>query len=294
MKCFHHGDADGKCAAFWVSERFPHMTANDYILIDYGMDIDWFSKFEKDEPIIIVDFSFEPEDMRKILTKTTNVTWIDHHKSAIEKYKDFETEIKGLRYDGIAGCMLTWAYYNKMNDGRYPFDPKYCTEAPWMTKYIADHDVWKYEFGDETAHFKLGLDAIKNTDPTNPIWTILREITEVRRVIKEGAIIQRYRDSIGERACERYGFEYDFNGVKGFVLNNVFGGSEWFVDLVKEYDVVCAFHYMGKDKLFEYSLYSEKDYIDCASLVQKIFGPESGGHKGAAGGVSKELLFTKQ
>ena len=86
MKCFHHGDADGKCAAFWVSERFPHMTANDFILIDYGMDIDWFYKFEKDEPIIIVDFSFEPEDMRKILTKTTNVTWIDHHKSAIEKY----------------------------------------------------------------------------------------------------------------------------------------------------------------------------------------------------------------
>ena len=59
-------------------------------------------------------------------------------------------------------------------------------------------------------------------------------------------------------------------------------------------DVIVDIVHGDVDKLFEYSLYSEKDYIDCASLVQKIFGPESGGHKGAAGGVSKELLFTKQ
>ena len=293
MKVFHHGDADGKCAAYWVHKRYPHLTENDFIYIDYGMNIDWFSKFEKDEPIIIVDFSFEPKDMEKILTKTKNVVWIDHHISAINKYKDFKYDIKGLRYDGIAGCMLTWAYFNKMNDGRIPFDPKMCIEAPWMTKYVHDHDVWLHEYGDETKCFKLGLDCIENIDPLNPVWERLLDIEEVRKVIKDGSIIMKFRDSLGINACQKYGFEYSFDGHKAFCLNNVFGGSEWFTDLIKKYDIVCCFHYMGRDKIWEYSLYSEKDYIDCSKVVQAVFGPKAGGHKGAAGGTSNELIFTK-
>jgi len=52
--------------------------------------------------------------MRELLITTKNVTWIDHHKTAIEKYNDFEYDIRGVRYDGIAGCMLTYCYLHHM------------------------------------------------------------------------------------------------------------------------------------------------------------------------------------
>lgn len=286
MKCFHHTDADGKCAAFWVHDRYPHMKQEDFIMIDYGMNINWFSMIEQNEPIIIVDFSFDPDDMRKILNKTKNVTWIDHHQSAIDKYKDFEYNIKGLRYNGYAGCILTWVYFNRMNDGRIEFDTKMTKEAPWMTKYIHDRDVWKFEFGEETKHFNLGLDACGTIKPLDPIWDKLLNIDEVRKLITDGQVIEKYRDAIGARAVEMYSFETNFHGYKILCLNNIFGGSEWFGDIMDKYDAVCAFMYMGKDKKWEYSLYSEK--ID-VSKIAKMHG--GGGHAGASGFVDDKFIF---
>lgn len=286
MKCLHHTDADGKCAAYWVHKRFPVMTADDFIMIDYDLTVDWYSKIEKDEHVYIVDFSLELDDMRKLLNKTKNIVWIDHHKTAIDKYKDFEVDIKGLRYNGIAGCMLTWVYFNKMDDGRIPFDPKMCNEAPWMTKYVHDHDVWKHEYGDETRCFSIGLYGSGDISPLNPIWDRLLNIEEVRKIIEEGSIMIKYRDSIGYNACINNGFEYDIKGHKAFCLNNVFGGSEWFGDIVDKYDMVCSFYFNADTGIWSYSLYSTK--ID-TSEISKSYG--GGGHKLASGFQIKEFIF---
>lgn len=286
MKCYYHNDADGKCAGYWVHKRYPKMEKEDFIESNYGMEFD-FSKIDKDEFVFIVDFSFELDVMRELLKKTKNIIWIDHHITAIEKYKDFEFDIKGLRYDGVAGCMLTWCYFNKMNDGRIPFETSMCNEAPWMTKYVHDHDVWRFDYGEETAQFKLGLDTKRETHPLSNIWEELLEIENVRKLISDGAIIEKYRDSLGEKACENYGFEYELGGHKTFCLNNVFGGSEWFGDLIKKYDMVCSYN-MEKDKTWSYSLYSEK--VD-TSVISKSYG--GGGHKGASGFSTKECIFTK-
>lgn len=286
MKCIHHTDHDGHCAGFWVKKRYPQMTKEDFIEMDYGSTLDWFSKIKKDEPVIIVDFSFDKkEDMDKLLSKTKNVIWIDHHISAIKKFEGMD--IKGLRYNGIAGCMLTWAYFNKMEDGTIPFDPKMCTEAPWMTKYVHDRDVWLHEYGEETDHFNLGLDAIPNKQPYDPIWEEALNIDKVRKLIEEGSVIERYRDSLGLRA-QKSGFEYDFDGHKAFCINNCFSGSEYFGEMIDKYDIVCCFNYNGVDRIWEYSLYSNKENVDCSVICTERGG---GGHKGAAGFTTNKLVF---
>lgn len=290
MKCFYHLDADGKCAAYWVHKRYPVLRDIDFIKMNYDSNIDWFSLIGKDEYVIIVDFSFEPDDMRKILSKTKNVVWIDHHKSAIEKYKDFGEDIKGIRYDGIAGCMLTYCYYFVMADGRTEFNENMTKSAPWMTKYIADHDVWKFEFGEETEDFKLGFDTLGPMEPTNSKWESLLEIENVRKLIENGSIIKKYRDALGERICSDGGFEFDFDGIKTFCLNIGDGlrGSEWFGDLIHKYDMICAFSFSGKSKKWIYSLYSEK--IDTTPYSKKYGG---GGHTGASGFHTDKLIFTQ-
>ena len=159
MKCFYHNDADGKCAGFWVhySARIaPNNETIDFIEMSYEKPFP-MDTILPDEQIYIVDYSIMPDEMRELLKITQDVTWIDHHKTAIERYKDFEHDIRGIRYDGIAGCMLTYCYLNHMtNGGRgevHPFDVKMTEDAPLFTKLIADWDVWKFDFGDTTRYF---------------------------------------------------------------------------------------------------------------------------------------------
>ena len=126
MKCFYHNDADGKCSGFWVN--FAVKLSNDYqdnsfIEMTYAKPFPMTS-IRKDEQIYIVDFSISPDEMRQLLKITKNVTWIDHHKTAIEKYQDFEHEIRGIRYDGIAACMLTYCYIKHMtSNGEGDIEP---------------------------------------------------------------------------------------------------------------------------------------------------------------------------
>ena len=86
-----------------------------------------------------------------------------------------------------------------------------------------------------------------------------------------------------------YGFEYtlpeEHGGLKCFCLNRK-GNSLMFGDKINEYDAVIPFYYNnGK---FTYSIFSNKEDIDC-SVIAKSYG--GGGHKGAAGWVTSKLIF---
>ena len=99
MKCFYHNDADGRCAGFWVDLNVglnDQYQDHSFIEMSYAKPFPMES-IRKDEQIYIVDYSISPDEMRQLLKITKNVTWIDHHKTAIEKYKDFEYKIRGVR-----------------------------------------------------------------------------------------------------------------------------------------------------------------------------------------------------
>ena len=289
MKCFHHNDLDGRCAAYWVYHYNPDMKKEDFIEIDYDMNIDWFSKIDKGEKVIIVDFSFSPEDMKRIIKKTeNNVVWIDHHKSAIEKFKDFEHKIAGIRYDGIAGCMLTYCFFAEMRYGLKEFNPDMAIKAPWFTKYLHDYDVWKFDYSDETTYFQLAMRSEDDTSPTASIWKELFNIEKVRECIEKGSIIVKYRDSVAKKALDWAGFEADIEGHKALVLNTPIGGSEQFGDRIKDYELVCSYCYIGDGK-YSYSLYSNGPKKIDTSEISKKFG--GGGHAGASGFTINKNLF---
>lgn len=293
IKCLYHDDADGYLSAFWVSNAYPSTPKENFYVINYGnKSEDWFNNLKSNDTLIIVDYSLELDVMRKVLKKVKNVIWIDHHKTSIEKYKDFEFNISGLRYDGIAASMLTWCYFNKMNGGEIEFDPNMTKDAPMMTKLVADHDVWTYEFGDTTRYFKLVLDSVNDLNPFSKIWKLCLDDKYINRSIKVGKNIKCFRDNIGIKRSKEFGFECEMEGYKGFALNNCFGGSEWFGDIINDYDFVCAFVYMGKSKAWEYSFYSEKDGVDCAKIARSVKkNISAGGHLKAAGAVSEVFIF---
>lgn len=292
MKCFYHNDADGKCAGFWVHHS---VTLNDQYQDNSFIEISYAKPFpldsiRKDEQIYIVDYSIPPDEMRRLLDITKNVTWIDHHKTAIEKYQDFDRDIRGVRYDGVAGCMLTYCYIHLMTqrgEGDIkPFDPSMAKYAPRFTKLIADWDTWNFDYGDDTRHFITAFNAY-DFNPSSSLWNLfLKSEPDYTPFIKEGITMTTFRDGWAKEYM-KLGFEVDFEGMKCFAVNLGHCNSEYFKSLpVGKYDALMPFVFDGEQ--YTISLYSST--IDVSKIAKKYGG---GGHKGASGFICKELPFKK-
>lgn len=300
MKVFYHIDNDGKCAGFWVKKLA--FTGDDYekefIPINYNIPFP-FERIHKDETVYIVDFSIKPEEMDRLLDITPNVTWIDHHKTAIEAYKDYDKEIRGIRYDGIAGCMLTFCYLDSMTDGGCgeikPFTADMVNRAPWFTKFIADYDVWTFIYGDDTRAFEKGF-ILYPHEPTDEIWEKLcacefsyNDISLIKEIIHRGKTIIAYRKSMMTEYCKHRGFEATLDGHKVFAVNMAMMSSDDFiVDNPEDYDMFVGFSFDGT--MWNYALRAVNDAVDCSDVAKKYGG---GGHRGAAGCNAKDFLLTK-
>jgi uncharacterized protein len=299
MKIFYHDDMDGVCSAFWVRLNVGiHSKGNSHsfkaIPINYNQKFP-LEEIDKDEQIWIVDYSIEPSEMVLLLERTKDVTWIDHHKTAIEKYKDFPQEIRGVRKDGEAGCILTFKYihwWTSRGDGPINLN----TEAldnpiPEFTKLIGDRDIWKFQYGDRTKYFYLGCQLYDWNDLDSPLWNMPFVYGEegIERIISEGRISERYRDNYSKRYLKSYSFEVEFEGHSCLAMNMGLASSEYFLDNDKKYAVLMPFVFNGVK--WTISLYTTNKEIDVSEIAKKYGG---GGHKGAAGFVCDTLPFKRK
>ena len=298
MKCFYHNDADGKCAGFWVFQCAGMTDIHghcDFIEMSYEKPFP-MNTINPNEQIYIVDYSIYPDEMRELLKITTDITWIDHHKTAIEKYDGFEYYIRGLRYDGIAACMLTYCYLNHMTRCGFgdikPFDISMTKDAPMFTKLIADWDVWKFDYGDDTRKF---ITAFNSYDfcPESKEWGkffytgFCNDPTFETELLEEGAAMIKYRDGWAKSYLERFGFETVFEGLKCFAVNLSNCNSEYFKSLPEgKYDTFMSFAFNGEK--WTVSMYSTTH--DISGICKKHGG---GGHAKAAGFTCVELPFKK-
>ena len=292
MKCFYHNDSDGKCAGYWVAmsaalNNDDH--PSEFIQIDYTMPFP-LETILPNEQIYIVDYSISPSEMDELLKITADVTWIDHHITAIDKYKDYPHEIRGVRYDGVSGCMLTYCYLHKMtNRGAGAiklFHVSMMDDAPLFTKLIDDWDIWRHQYGNDTKHFQIAFNAY-DFSPHSIEWGRFAPDTGDGGLIKQGRIISRYSDGWATSYCASKGFEAIFEGYKCFALNLGLCNSEYFKSIDNsEYDILMPFSFDGSK--WTYSMYSKT--VDVSEIAKKYGG---GGHKGASGFTSSELLLRR-
>lgn len=297
MKCFYHNDADGRCAGFWVAH-----SAGITDLAYYNDDIEFIEmsyekpfpmeKIRPKEQVYIVDYSISPDEMRELLKITKDVTWIDHHKTAIEKYEGFEHDIRGIRFDGVAACMLTYCYLHHMTDrgeGEIKhFDLDMRNNAPTFTRLIADWDVWDLVYGDSTRRFVTAFNCY-DFNPFSDEWNrFFMRNDGTYSMIKEGEVMIKYRDGWAKSYLERFGFETEFEGLKCFAVNLGNCNSEYFKSLpVGKYDAFMPFAFNGEK--YTVSMYSTSADV---SVICKKYG--GGGHMKAAGFQCTELPFRKE
>ncbi len=139
---YHRADFDGIFCRE-IARKFLGDTA-EYVGWDYG-DSDAIIP-PGIERIYMLDISVDAwmNDPRLI--------WIDHHKSAIEK---FPTMIPGYRIDGVAACRLAWQWFWKechdypLNAGKdncqLPVDKDFfarLVSEPLAVRLAGEYDIW--------------------------------------------------------------------------------------------------------------------------------------------------------
>ena len=295
MKVIHHNDADGYMSAKVISVD-QGLSVEDFICMDYTRKLD-LSLIDKGELIYIVDYSLEPDEMQDLLKKAGKVIWIDHHKTAIDKYKDFPelNEISGFRFDGISATGLTWLYVNGnvVDTGNYAKDYYYMMKklekAPLSIQLINDWDVWNH-FNYDTKPFMVALNSEIDCwkSPKESLWyDLYRNDSLVKDFIEKGRVMTKFRDGWASKFRFNYGFTINLEGYHVFCLNLGNANSEYFGDLINNFDAVMTFCYKGTLNLFNASIYSNGN-VDVSEIAKKFGG---GGHKGASGFTFESFDF---
>ena len=272
----YHNDLDGYCSAHLVIRNTAG--AKQLIEVTYDDEID-IDDFLPNSKVYIVDFHIDPVKMLELQDKC-EVVWIDHHKTAIEKYKDYPHDIEGIRRDGTAACELVFEYF------------KADQEKPLYVCLIGDWDVWNFKYGDNARYFHYGM-LLEATSPTSSVWDELADLEEqfykskntiysYKQICETGKTSFKTLMNYYNGVIKDKGFKTTFEGHKAIICNLPRCNSEAFSKYKEPLKIAFA---KGEDK-FTVSLYSEE--IDVSEIAKKYGG---GGHTGAAGFVCKELPF---
>lgn len=271
--CLYHGsDLDGICSAAIVKHKYP-----DVLLypVEYGYtDSKVDDLVSPEDEVIMVDYSLQPFIDMVSLSSKVNLTWIDHHDTAIDDYE----KIKGLKLKGIrdvdnAACELTWKFL-------YP-DKK----MPYSIWLLGRYDIWRHHESVSILPFQYGM-KLNYHQPEDVEWwdmvfTNHRDGSFIQDIIQDGKTIIRYRNKLNEKLCEVQAFESKILNYKCICINRALCGSTVFdsIDNIDDYDIMAAF-YICKKGAWNVSLYTNKENVNVGKIA-KMFG--GGGHKGAAG-----------
>lgn len=198
---------------------------------------------------------------------------------------------------------VTISKFNKKNPSDAVwFD--YNIHLPKWLFYVDDFDCWKMT-SEETEYFKFGCETqdsalvkynkkedIKyyNTkfwsqfDRDDPTGVICQHFLTVGKAVSDFEHSENFRNL-------RHTFVWEYEGTRFICLNTTKKSSMTFEHLMKKYSSAIAFSYTGSTGSWSYSVYADAETSDfnCQKFAERFGG---GGHIGAAGFVTKKLIFT--
>jgi len=291
---YHSADLDG-----WMSAAIVKLWAKleniqiDFIGWNYGQSIPDCTGYDE---VMMCDISFPKGEMLKIWTTRSNLIWIDHHISAITEINLLWeiSQIKcleGLRDVSFSACELTWKYF-------FP-----TVKIPEIVRLLGRYDCFGHKGTPEekkVLEFQYGArQFITNYDEaflhiehylTNTEYQFLKNQVNVAAILEKGKTIYEYlitkAKQIWKRAYEINLLTESQGVIKIACLNEErFNPINFGIDYHAEgYGAVLCYWY--EDQKWKFSAYNEDGNVDC-SILAKSFG--GGGHKGAAGFVSKTI-----
>jgi hypothetical protein len=285
---YHRADFDGIFCREIAKRSLGE--AAEYVGWDYGDEIP--SLPPGIEQIYMLDISIEA------LMDDSRLIWIDHHKSAIEK---FAQGIHGYRIDGVAACRLVWQWFLKelrnhlgmvwLLPDKIQFAER-LVEEPLAVRLAGEYDIWDKR--DPRAElFQHGL---RSKDLTDHDWkTLLSTDVDgeslVIDLLQNGKVLQYAQTKLNESIIKNLGFDLEFEGLRFLACNHASFNSFLFTAGIRpDHDALMGFKWDGKNGIWKFSLYHApgKDIYDLSQIAKKFGG---GGHRGACGFELKGLPF---
>lgn len=246
------------------------------------------------DAIYIVDLSVDELMGRPELRD--KIVWIDHHKSAIEKWDHQAPKLgdgepphifNGLRIDGVAACRLCWQWFSLGNlSTKQDFIDRKVKE-PELIRLAGEYDIWDHRDHDAKAlQFGLraldqsGFDMLVSTEFSGDYGGMALALA-----IKQGRAIKSYCDKQNAEYAAAHCHTIKFHGFTMCALNiGQRGNSDLFNGGIKpEHQALFAWRHTGNGETPIYvSLYHAPGHEDIyLSKIATWWG--GGGHKGACG-----------
>lgn len=276
---YHKADFDGIFCREIARKFLPE---SELIGWDYG----------DPEPVI------SPEDNLYILDLSVpslmnhpRLVWIDHHKSAIDKYP---TTISGYRIDGVAACRLAWQWFTLAHtvteEKDLPLKDSFVARVvvePLAVRLAGEYDIWDRRDPDAEL-FQHGL---RSRDLDANTWERLLDVNdeslEIESLLLNGKAIQYAKTEENKGIITSYGFNVEWEGLVFLACNHARFNSQLFTAGAKpSHDALLGFNWTGEH--WRVSLYHApgKEQHDLSLIAVKHGG---GGHKGACGFTCKQL-----
>lgn len=227
------------------------------------------------------------ETWKTFLGENTSLTWIDHHKTSIDKSPQ---DIPGYRIDGVAACRLAWQWFtdggNVYPVSKVPYIDRDVNE-PLAVRLAGEYDIWdKRDPRAET--FQYGL---RTTDEIHWEWLFDQHDAYTQQLVAEGSIAQKYAQKNDASICKSLTWLMQWEGLTWLCVNHARFNSLLFAakDIPETgHDALLGFRFDGKSWMV--SLYHAKHRTDLdLSEIAKKYG--GGGHRGACGFTCKTLPF---
>ena len=297
---YHIADPDG-----WMSRAVieHYVDIDRSIGWDFGDKVPTFSDEEiRNAHVIVVDL---PVSLVKDIGFSRKITWIDHHKSEIEKWPHRSTEFDGIQVDGVAACRLAWWYYcGQSLTGRDALQDVISGGAdslpyePAIIHMVGLRDVWKHKgtIYEQDCN-RLNLALLSRKDLAEELAyafecgdNSLSHLLEA--LISDGARIEPYDECLIKESADRGARIITAWDMQVLTLNTQARGSKMLeakaLELAKSGQTVDALMVYGvaSDGMFNVSWYHApgQTHRDL-SVIAKRYG--GGGHAGACGARMK-------
>jgi oligoribonuclease NrnB/cAMP/cGMP phosphodiesterase (DHH superfamily) len=283
--CFYHSaDLDGKCSAAIVQRYFGAKNIELYGF-DYGHQFPW-EKVDGETEVIMVDLGLQPfSQMLELNRVAKSLTWIDHHKSAIDTYLAQEERWQGELQTDRAACELVWEYYH---------DDQPIPRAVFM---LGVYDTWRWQDVSGALEFQYGMRSVENA-PSGAIWDSLfcagHEVNLVTEsIISAGRNILRYTKRQNAIYAKATSSVLHWEGLTFIASNAQLTNSALFDSVYdpEQHDAMLTFGW--RNNSWTISMYAPKEVCEergfnLGALAKKHGG---GGHVGAAGFQAPLLPF---
>ena len=271
---FYHEDADGFTGAWSAWKKLKNNA--EYLPIHHdNKTLDTLAIGAEGKDVYIIDYSFKPEEMKKLVAVNKKVVLIDHHITSAESAK-IATE--SLYDTSHSGAYLAWKYFHP--------DKK----TPKLVEYVEDYDLWKFKLP-FTQELTVLLSSKKfNLKTWEKLATEFEEESERKELINQGKIMLAYKENLINELLEK-GEEVVFDGHRAFAVNSPVFESEIGHHIYEKKGmlaIIWSYRRRHNKPKLKVSLRSDKS-INVAEIALKYGG---GGHKSASGfTLEKEIEF---